>query len=202
MPTRLTKIMREEILGKVLNATTLFEQRDAIYTDLKYAAALYVRSLQPPEFYKAIKWHPPEWFYGVSEIKVLDEDCRSLHETLFPMSGGRRGWIGIDPPVPAINSYKYSYLSVSASANDTKAAYEMYFAAVGQRATAWRKQYDEAKESLWAVLLSCQTTEKLLERMPELAPHVPVVARSMPLVAPSNALSKLVELGFDRTVSA
>lgn len=52
-----------------------------------------------------------------------------------------------------------------------------------------------------AFLASCKTVEQILERMPELEPHIPKISRPLPLVAPSNLLSTLSSLGFDRTAS-
>lgn len=46
-----------------------------------------------------------------------------------------------------------------------------------------------------------ETVEQILERMPELEPHIPKISRPLPLVAPSNLLSTLSSLGFDRTAS-
>ena len=51
-------------------------------------------------------------------------------------------------------------------------------------------------------LLDCKTVEQVLERMPELESHIPKASKPMPLVAASNLLSSLTQLGFDRTKQA
>ncbi len=54
------------------------------------------------------------------------------------------------------------------------------------------------EDEMNAFLRSCTSTEKVVERMPELAPHIPIEAKSYPLVASTNnLLSQLFASGFD-----
>ena len=183
MTTRLTNDMRASIVESAMRGTTYEAQSKKIRAEAQAHARAFINASQPPEFLKLVKGKPVKWFQLQAELRL--HDLRGSLPSLHALLCGR---INLEDPVP-FATYAVPNLEFVTTVKDLEA-----------RAGVLNTQQVEARRSLMSFLRSCSTAEKVLERMPELKPHVTVVAVSYPLVAPSNALSMLQKLGFDQTV--
>lgn len=186
MATRLTNNMREEIVDSVMRATDLAEQRKAIENETIEMAAKACRDAQPTGWFELIKGYPAAWFKLDGSVYV-----KGGFNPLARLAGYTHG-MHINYPAP---------IPVAAELSLSEAQCSM-FAALCERADAWFEANVAARGELIGFLRSCNTVEKVIERMPELARHVPKAGKVWPLAAPNNVMSRLSKLGFDRTVSA
>lgn len=192
MRTRLNKAIREEILANVLAATDLEERRTALRQLIQTAVKKLITQDQPAEFVALTKIHPKEWFASSNQIYYGNEDeLYSLAVSFDPPGTWQSRSLWLDDPVCVANHYSWN-------ATDHKAA----LLPLAKEATALIEERNALVSEIRAFLQSCPTTEAVAERMPELTRHIPKIARPMPLVAPSNLLSSLTKMGFDRTASA
>lgn len=192
MKTRLNKTIREEILANVLAATDLEERRTALRQLIQVAVKKLIIQDQPAEFVALTKVHPKEWFTNCNQVYYGCEDVLyplavsfDLPDKWHPRS------LHLDDPVCITLGYRWD-------ATDHKSA----LLPLAEEAAALIAERTALVAEIRAFLQSCQTTEAVAERMPELTRHIPKIARPMPLVAPSNLLSSLTKMGFDRTASA
>lgn len=187
MTTRLTNEMRNEIADSVIAATNLPDERKEIERLTSEVARDWMLSQQPPEFVALVKGHPAQWFHLDNDLYVREHNpLQVLEISLWSHS------INYPAPVP-----------IAVNTSPSPAECQEIFGDLCARAEKWVEQRDQVRGELMAYLNSCRTVEKALENMPELTPHVPkAAAKVYPLVAPSNVLSKLSQLGFDRTQPA
>lgn len=192
MKTRLNKTIREEILANVLAATDLEERRTALRQRIQAAVKKLLIQDQPAEFVALTKVHPKEWFASRNQVYYGSEDeLYPLSVSFDPPGTWTNHWLRLDDPVCVIQNYGWS-------AMDHKPA----LLPLAKEAAALIAERTALVAEIRAFLQSCQTAEAVAERMPELTRHIPKIARPMPLVAPSNLLSSLTKMGFDRTASA
>ena len=187
MTTRLTKDMRYEIINSALRGTTYEEQKKQILAELKTRAAAFIASEQPAGWTKLIKGHPKEWFQQQAELS-MDRDKNPVNAVRDQDLYGEQWKVALDNTISVAKFVKGSK-TFDASCADLL-----------QQAQALQVQRDGVRDTLLQFLNSCSSVEKVVERMPELAAHVPKVVKSFPLVAPSNALAMLTKMGFDQTV--
>lgn len=188
--TTLTKQMRTEIVNSVLAGTNLPMERDEIAKATVLAAEDAVRNAQPEAFRELVEGQPKDWFKLDNSLYV--RECNPLAELQRVTSEYHSHYISYNAPIP-----------YAVQPNFDEADCKRIFGKLHKRAEAWAERYNTARGELSAFLNSQRTVEGVLEKMPELAPHIPAkAAKSYPLVAPSNLLSTLAKLGFDRTVKA
>lgn len=192
MKTRLNKTIREEILANVLAATDLEERRTALRQLIQAAVKKLITQDQPAEFIALTKAHPKEWFASCNQVYYGSEDV------LYPLA------VSFDPPGTWQSRSLYLddpvYVTQDYSWNVTN--HKPALLPLAKEAAVLIAERTALVAEIRAFLQSCQTTEIVAERMPELTRHIPKIARPMPLVAPSNLLSSLTKMGFDRTASA
>lgn len=187
--TRLNKAIREEILDNILAATDLQARKADILKRAGDVAKQLVMGAQPENFYEATRHLPPEWFAAGTSLYFYSSDGNPA--AILDPSPYKNYHINFDDPVrTALHWGRPSDASIQAA-----------FKHLAEEATALNKDWDTARIEARAFLASCKTVEQILERMPELEPHIPKISRPLPLVAPSNLLSTLSSLGFDRTAS-
>lgn len=188
MTTRLTKEMRNDIIESVMAATDMNTKREAILAETVARAVEVIRESQPEGWFALVEGHPKEWFSLQAEISfagdLLPQSIMSTESHHYYHQ------IKLEDSIPVAIYYRRD--------RDSE---KVVFAAVIKKAQAWREEYDATRGELASFLNSCSTTEKVIERMPELEKHIPKRAKVYPLVAPSNVMSRLAKLGFDRTVT-
>lgn len=193
MKTILTKTMRDEIVCNVMNSTNLPEERKQIEERAKALAREIIITNQPSEFLKMAERKPVDWFKLQNELRVKEEhnpfNVFGQHDNPDAYARYYRIWsVSLNDPVPI------AYI-VLLSEHESK----QHFGPLRREAEAWAEQWNEAALQLRGLLNSCRTVEALLEKAPELAPHVPKKEqKSFPLVSASNMLSTLTKLGFDK----
>lgn len=180
--TRLTKAMRDEIVENVMSATTLPAERKAIENEESQRAMELRIAAQPTGFNELAAAVPLEWF-------ALESSCCVPRDCLSPrgvFSSNYWGHINYPRAIPV-------------SAND-RVRLESGFEDLHTRAVEWLARHKEIENGIRAFVNSVQTVEALLERMPELGPHVPVrPSPNYAVMAPSNLLSQLAGVGFGAT---
>ena len=192
MKTRLNKTTREEILTNVLAATDLEERRTALRQLIQVAVKKLIIQDQPAEFVALTKVYPKGWFTSCNQVYYGSEDeLYPLAVSFDPPDTWQSRSLHLDDPVYVIQNYGWS-------ATNHKSA----LLPLAEEAAALIAERTTLAAEIRAFLQSCQTAEAVAERMPELTRHIPKIARPMPLVAPSNLLSSLTKMGFDRTASA
>lgn len=192
MRTRLNKTIREEILANVLAATDLEERRTALRQLIQAVVKKLIIQDQPAEFVALTKIHPKEWFASCNQVYYgCENELYPLAVSFDPPGTWRSRSLHLDDPVYVTNHYSWN-------ATDHKAA----LLPLAKEAAALIEERKALVSEIRAFLQSCPTAEAVTERMPELERHIPKIARPMPLVAPSNLLSSLTKMGFDRTASA
>jgi hypothetical protein len=191
MKTRLNKTIREEILDNVLAATDLEERRTELRQRIQVAIKKLITQDQPAEFVALTKVHPKEWFTSCNQIYYGGEDVLYPLAVSFDPDTRQYRSLYLDDPVYVTQDYRWD-------ATNHKSA----LLPLAEEAAALVEERTALVAEIRAFLQSCQTAEAVAERMPELTRHIPKIARPMPLVAPSNLLSSLTKMGFDRTASA
>lgn len=186
MATRLNKTMIDEIVSSVLASTTFQERRDALEKRVSAHACAMLERDAPPGLVALSKTVPREWLQWTDSVwtgnaewnphKILDQAFESTMHY-----GGHR--VQVDPAVPTTAHHKDE-------------VHEADFVELTAEATALAEAYLRTKSQLRAVLNSVRTVEKALERLPELAPHIPKIAKSYPLATTSNLLADLMAFGF------
>jgi hypothetical protein len=191
MRTRLNKTIREEILANVLAATDLEDRRTELRQLIQAAVKKLIIQDQPAEFVALTKIHPKEWFASCNQVYYgCEDELYPLAVSFDPPGTWQSRSLHLDDPVCVTNHYSWN-------AADHKAA----LLPLTKEAAALIEERKALVSEIRAFLQSCPTAEAVAERMPELTRHIPKIARPMPLVAPSNLLSSLTKIGFDRTAA-
>lgn len=187
--TRLTKEVRAEIIERVVRATNIPELKADLIARTKKAAAQIVRNAQPEGFYEVTQSLPKEWFQAANSLYVPTH-MDGVHNPLRIIGavGDYSHHISFNDPVSvAVRHGEYSY---------------ELLAPLAKEAEELAERESQLRGEISSFLNSCRYVEDIVERMPELEPHVPRHSKSFPLTAPSNLLSTLSSLGFDKTVKA
>lgn len=190
MTTRMNKKLREEILTNVLNATDLNERETELKQRIKKTARDVVIQDLPKEFVALTQVHPKEWFASINSLYFGSE------KDLIPLSLAKEGVycyhaIILDDPVPTPCSFRWD---VSLHTEE--------LLPLAEEAQQLTDERNALSDEIRAFLLSCRTTDQVVKRMPELGRHVPKTSYPVPSVVPSNLLSSLTKMGFDRTATA
>lgn len=185
MTKRLTSDLRATIIDNVVRATNIPELKADLKQRTKTAARDIVIAANPPGFAALVANAPKEWFQTMNNVYL--KKPISPVAALDAQNSGSEFYIYLDDPVtvPASGVKDLDLTPIERLKAEADTLVE--------RERALRNE-------IAAFLNSCRTVEQVLERMPELEPHVPKAVKPMPLVAPSNLLSTLAQLGFDKTV--
>lgn len=189
MTTSLNKDLRAKIVDNVVNATNIPELEKSIRQRTKQRGREYVIAGLPEDFIEKTKDLPKEWLGSTSNLYVCQENDPEYY--LEGQLGNSFRHIRFDDPV-----------TVPLSGKNREVSLADYFADLVEEAKALYERKATLTAEIRGFLLSCKTVEQVLERMPELEPHIPKASKPMPLVAASNLLSSLTQLGFDRTKQA
>lgn len=183
--TRLTKAMREETLENVLKATDFeAKKKDILERAGKVARTELIKPV-PKEFFEMIKGYPAEWFlhtgnYGLFREHAPENAFRP-HESWYGCT------LHFEPfPHPC-----------GLCLNISKERQQKLFGPFRKEAERLMENQTQLKTDLKAFLLSCTTVEAVLEKMPELKPHIPEkVEFFAPAVNTGNLLTQLMKSGF------
>jgi len=187
--TRLTKETRAEIIERVVRATNIPELKDSIKSRTKAAAVQIVRNAQPEGFYEVTRSLPKEWFQTAHSLYVPTH-MDGVHNPLRIIGVVSQHSHHIDFDDLVTVAERHGEFSYELLAPLTKEAEEL------------AERESQLRGEISSFLNSCRYVEDIVERMPELEPHIPRHSKSFPLTAPSNLLSTLSSLGFDKTVKA
>lgn len=192
MTTILNKDLRAKIVGNVINATDIPELEKSIRQRTKQRGREYVIAGLPEGFVEKTKNLPKEWFGSTSCLYVRSANNPSRY--LDDANTTHRFYDHVDFDDPVVGP--------ASGVSKNHAPVEEYFSDLVEEAKALAERREVLTAEIRGFLLSCKTVEQVLERMPELEPHIPKASKPMPLVAASNLLSSLSQLGFDRTKKA
>jgi hypothetical protein len=190
MTTRMNKELREEILTNVLNATDLNERETELKQRIKKTVRGIVIQDLPKGFAALTQVHPKEWFASTSSLYFGGE------KDLIPLSLAKESAycypaIILDDPVPTPCNFQWDV-----------SLHKEELLPLAEEAQQLTDERNALSAEIRAFLLSCRTTDQVVKRMPELGRHVPKTSYPVPSVVPSNLLSSLTKMGFDRTASA
>jgi hypothetical protein len=189
MATPPNKSTRDEIIDNIVQATDVPHLLADLTARTKARARTYIADYLPEGFQAAVAGHPKEWFSSNTSCYVGgDGNPLSVLSTVTGQGYRHDGYIYLDDPILVPHNTRLEHPPA-----------EEFFADLVAEATALVDRITTMKIEARAFLNSCKTVEQLIERMPELEPHIPKVSKPMPLVAPSNLLSTLSGFGFDRT---
>lgn len=190
MSTRLNTSLRQAIVENVVKATNIPSLKDDLKKRVKATARRIILESLPEGFAEQTANLPKEWFRHEHQLDVyLQGDLDVLRKVIS--TSGYEHYIRLDDPVVCPVGLKLDHKAAQATLLPLAQEAELLF-----------EREAELRCEISAFLASCSTVEKVVERMPELTPHIPKASKPMPLVAPSNLLSNLARLGFDRTVQA
>lgn len=194
MTTSLNKDLRAKIVDNVVNATNIPELEKSIRQRTKQRGREYVIAGLPEDFLEKTKDLPKEWLGSTNSLYVRRENDPEYYlEGQLGDSFHNYGYIRFDDPVTE---------PLSGGGKNREVPLEDFFADLVEEARALYERKATLTAEIRGFLLSCKTVEQVLERMPELESHIPKASKPMPLVAASNLLSSLTQLGFDRTKQA
>ncbi|WP_025915477.1 Nmad5 family putative nucleotide modification protein [Herminiimonas sp. CN] len=185
---KLSKALRAEILGNVLAATTFKTDKEDIEREMSALVRKLMDAKIPDEFKALTTGAPREWFQGTARVNV---NSKHAIENAFNRErlDGRHMWDGT-------TQFECLVTPAIFDCNLTAQDYELILP-IYQRAEKLAEAHWALEDEMTAFLRSCTTTERLLERMPELEPHIPKITRDYPIVASTeNLLSQLLAAGF------
>lgn len=199
--TSLNKTNRQQIVNSVIAGTFIPEKREAILKATAAKVRAVVLSHVPADFLAATKNMPAEWFRMVSQqgiptdvspASVLDAEDRNGGSDYPDFEPVRvpQSW-NLETPQSEKQSRRQAYV----------AFWEKHLATELAEAKKLHAQETKARDELMAFLLSVKTYAKVIEKMPDLAPHLPgVPPKVYPIVTSTKPLqSCLKNLGFDRS---
>ncbi len=188
--TKLTKASRAHILESVIKATFIPAEKEAILKSTGDAVRNHLITCLPEGFLQATQILPKEWFSHSTEYyisKTSNPRC-----IMNPLDGQGR--------VKSGDNIRFEKLRhPHSSIHPSSVIWADILAGQIAAATKLKHQEDELTQELNAVLASCTTTEKLLEKMPTLERHLPEPAKkAYPVTTSTAPLQKaLKRVGFD-----
>lgn len=189
---KLNKAIRTAIFDSVMAATDFPELKRSIKDRTCALARELIAARVPAEFndmVAAAGKNASKWFASTEEVHVGDN--------FSPLA------------VLTFNDYRCQnyvhfaliYCPFHFESSFSKAQQENFFADLRKEAEGLAALIERTEGELRAFLSSCTSTEKLVERMPEIEPHIPKIAMSYPIVASTATLtSYLLKAGFDTNV--
>lgn len=186
MATKLTKVIRQQIIENIMKATTFAADKERIEKQESNLTRALLAAKVPDEFNEMAKDRPSEWFAHTAQITIPKEEAPTF--AFQPKTEHWNSWayVSFEPIIHPVN------LQLELSAKDLEK-----FKPLRKEATKIAAKFEKLETEMRAFLQSCFTVEKLLERMPELEPHIPEIAEYFPIVvSTSNLLSDLLKVGF------
>jgi len=186
---KLTKAIRNAIVESVMAATTFPERKASIKKRTSDLARQLLMARVPMEFAMLVNGSPAEWF--ACTVQVLLRDALSPM-CVFGDGDWRRVYVEFD-------GFSHPYDFNNGFSTEEQ---ERFFGPLRAEAEKLAAQMERTENELRGFLASVTTTEKLIERMPELKPHIPTTAfaKSYPVVASTvNLQNYLASSGFDTT---
>ena len=213
--TNLNQKLRDEIIESVINKGTTIPARKVA---LKKATELRVRELclerVPKEFGLATKTLPAEWFPLSAGEGVPYEMCPITLATMTDFEIHRHSWqrftVPFEPFRHPINTkfHRSTYMDqgqenidgVMVKKPEDLESWEARMADLIKEGKQIRADEEKARTELRQFLYSVKTYKQVLEKMPELEPHLPNYTKPMPLTVPvAPILRTLGALGFDKS---
>ncbi|MDL2284471.1 hypothetical protein LJC19_04940 [Oxalobacter sp. OttesenSCG-928-P03] len=189
---KLTKTNRQAIIESVLKATTLEAEKEQLLArEREIVRRVFLESL-PKDFVEKTKGLPKAWFATKSGIPI-----RNTVSVKAILDGAYEHGCTI-VPFPDVEIFPV---------NDSSWAppYDKYTSNLQGNAAEAAKlkvKRDNLINELSAFLNSCSNTKQVLEKMPELEPHLPKRKSAFAVVASTATLvSELKKSGFDTTVN-
>lgn len=189
---KLTKYIRDAIVKSVLASTHFPEQKQSIKQRTCDLARELIAARVPPLFNVMLEFYGKEEDWFARSISANLQGKYSPLDPLNTLDGQYNAWCVEFEPV-----MRPLYFNDSFSREEQT----QHFGALRLEAEQLVEKIQRTERELRGFLASVTTTEKLLERMPELAPHLPSTAVSYPVVASTvNLVSYLRTAGFDTNV--
>lgn len=186
--------MRLEIENRIVQATDLQSQKDAIKKDMDKFANEYARSFLDEKFVAATANLPREWFKHVASIEIH----RSLSPTnLIRSMGKEKNWHE-SYPVEAFPAPMCINIRSITKETDVPAKLKVIIDA----AKALIQREKKMRETLRNTLNAYTTVEKLTADFPEFQRHCPQQpAKSYPVaVCKQTVIDMLVASRFDKSL--
>lgn len=210
MARPLSKALREQIEDSVIAATHIPAKKKAVIASTKAAVREALR-LRLPEGFEAATAHlPPEWFDGTDLTYIADAvNPESIlyysrdASNMVRYHGGSSHYLGFET-LHHPRSKAPWLRSQHDPEQPVEPTWDRVLAAQITEAEKLHKKECEMRAELRAVLHSVNSVEKLIEKMPSLARHVPPApGKAMPLVvSTAKAESLLKKAGFDTGAAA
>lgn len=198
MTTRLTKLMREEILNRIMQATAFPTMYAEIKKETSIFASKFLSAQIPKEFKEFSKNAPKEWFMCTSHVYFKNEVCPMYLLNSAPPTGHTAKWsstVSLYDSVPRPADFKPMVVT---SANGGKE-----LAALVDRATQYYLQYTDTRNKVASTLSGYRTVDRLVKDVPEFEKHCVYTKPSYAVTVDSaNTLSALFKAGFDTTTSS
>jgi hypothetical protein len=210
MARPLNNATREHIEDSVIKATFIPAKKEAIIASAKVAVREHLMALLPAEFLPATATLPDSWFdheereYMRNEVNpeaILFWDRDS--SLMDSRKAGR--WMNLSfEPFRKPYHYSISVQSTHDKKNPDVPSWEKILATQIDQAEKLAAEENTLREEVRAVLFSVKSVEKLLEKMPEFARHVPPAPAkyALPVVSTVKVENLLKKVGFDQGVES
>lgn len=189
---KLNKAIRTVIFESVMASTDFPALKQSIKDRTCALARELIAARVPAEFndvVAAVGKNASKWFSTIEEVYI--------HEKFSPLSVLNSG----DGFTHVYVRFSPIYRPYHFETGFFGGQQENFFADLRKEAEGLAALIKRTEGELRAFLASCTTTEKLVERMPEIEPHIPKTAMSYPIVASTATLtSYLLKAGFDTNV--
>jgi hypothetical protein len=194
MSTRLTKLMRQEIVDRIIEKTFAARIKKLKAAQIDLADAVY-EAVIPVEFVKVAKKNPEDWFNRFGSIDLYQEEGRYGSAMSFPLAD-RKGIserIQLSSPKPFPASY-------GGSTPDVKITGDI-LALAKSHISEEQKLCDEREilhDRLIALVRAVSTLEKLRETAPELTDYLPEPQgkSSLPMIPVGALVTDLMQAGL------
>jgi hypothetical protein len=214
--TALNKQLRQTIIDSVIGkGTTIPARKEALKKATEQRVRELCRDRVPEEFAKAAARLPKEWFPHNASADVPPLVCpNAILDAKGDESMLRRSWRHTVTFEPFFHPYNTRFdrpekihqgMDYTDRDNPVKKpeALDSWEAKLKDLIDeAWKIVNDEktARAELASFLASVNNYKQVLEKMPELEPHLPDYVKPMPLTVPvAPILKTLGKLGFDKS---
>lgn len=194
MSTRLTKLMRQEIVDRIIEKTFSARIKKLKAAQIDLADAVY-EAVIPSEFIKASKKHPEDWFNRFSSIDLYQPQGSYGLKMSFPLAERK----GITERIQ-LSSARPFPASYGGSTPDVKITGEI-LALVKSHIRTEQQLCDERDilhDRLIALVCAVSTLEKLRETAPELADYLPEPQgkSNLPMIPVGALVTDLMQAGL------